>query len=288
MSAQILDGKAISAKIRESIKNEVEKLVKKGLRAPGLVVIQIGNNPASEIYIKNKKKACESVGFISSIMKLSADIKQDELFSIIDNLNHQQDVDGILVQLPLPEQIDENLVSEKINPTKDVDGFHPFNIGKLALRMPLLRPCTPRGIMTMLEYTGINLVGKDAIIIGQSNIVGRPMLLELLMARCSPTICHSKTKNLKEKIKSADIVVAAIGVPNFIVGEDLRKDCIAIDVGINRTADNKICGDIDFESAKNIASWITPVPGGVGPMTVATLLSNTMQAAKLNNFNQLK
>ena len=200
MSAQILDGKAISAKIRESIKNEVEKLVKKGLRAPGLVVIQIGNNPASEIYIKNKKKACESVGFISSIMKLSADIKQDELFSIIDNLNHQQDVDGILVQLPLPEQIDENLVSEKINPTKDVDGFHPFNIGKLALRMPLLRPCTPRGIMTMLEYTGINLVGKDAIIIGQSNIVGRPMLLELLMARCSPTICHSKTKNLKEKI----------------------------------------------------------------------------------------
>tara|TARA_B100000674_G_C37981536_1_gene982723 strand:- start:22349 stop:23203 length:855 start_codon:yes stop_codon:yes gene_type:complete len=281
MSAQILDGKAIAAGIRNTVKGGVEKLTQAGHRAPSLVVILVGNNAASEVYVKNKEKACKSVGFKSSIMKLPIDTSQNELFSIIDNLNSQNDVDGILVQLPLPEQIDENLVNERIDPKKDVDGFHPFNIGRLVLRKPILRPCTPKGIMTMLEHTNIDLVGKDAVIIGQSNIVGRPMLLELLMARCTPTICHSKTKNLKEKMKSADIIIAAVGVPKFIMGADLKEGCIAIDVGINKIKNNGLCGDIDFESAKEVAEWISPVPGGVGPMTVATLLSNTMQAATL-------
>ena len=285
MSAQILDGKAIAADIREQVKARVDQRLAAGQRAPGLVVVLVGENPASQVYVRNKQASCEKVGFMSELIKLPDTTSQDELLELIDTLNAREDVDGILVQLPLPKQIDEDTVTERISPTKDVDGFHPYNIGRLTLRMPLLRPCTPKGVMTMLERTGMDLVGKDAVIIGQSNIVGRPMFLELLMARCTPMVCHSKTQDLEGKIKAADIVVAAVGVPKFVKGEWLKQGAIVIDVGINRLEDGSLCGDVDYDSAKDVASWITPVPGGVGPMTVATLLENTLQAAELHSAN---
>jgi len=283
MSAQILDGKAIAADIREQVKAKVDQRLANGQRAPGLVVVLVGENPASQVYVRNKQASCEKVGFMSELIQLPASTSQEELLALIDQLNARDEVDGILVQLPLPEQIDEETVTERILPTKDVDGFHPYNVGRLTLRMPLLRPCTPKGVMTMLERTGMDLVGKDAVIIGQSNIVGRPMFLELLMARCTPMVCHSKTKDLEAKIKAADIVVAAVGVPGFVKGEWLKDGAIVIDVGINRLDDGRLCGDVDYDSAKQVASWITPVPGGVGPMTVATLLENTLQAAELHS-----
>ena len=283
MSAQTLDGKAIAADIREQVKGRVDSRLAQGQRAPGLVVVLVGENPASQVYVRNKQNACEKVGFKSELISLPATTTEDQLLDLIDDLNAREDVDGILVQLPLPDQIDEETITERILPTKDVDGFHPYNIGRLTLRMPLLRPCTPKGVMTILERTGMDLVGKDAVIIGQSNIVGRPMFLELLMARCTPMVCHSRTKDLQEKIKSADIVVAAVGVPKFVKGEWLKQGAIVIDVGINRLDDGSLCGDVDFESARQVASWITPVPGGVGPMTVATLLENTLQAAELHS-----
>jgi len=284
MSAQILDGKAIAADIRDQVKARVDARLADGQRAPGLVVVLVGENPASQVYVRNKQNACEKVGFKSELVKLPATTSQAELLELIDTLNARDEVDGILVQLPLPDQIDEETVTERIVPTKDVDGFHPYNIGRLTLRMPLLRPCTPKGVMTMLERTDMHLVGKDAVIIGQSNIVGRPMFLELLMARCTPTVCHSRTKDLEAKIKAADIVVAAVGVPKFVKGEWLKDGAVVIDVGINRLEDGSLCGDVDYDSAKDVASWITPVPGGVGPMTVATLLENTLQAAELHSL----
>jgi methylenetetrahydrofolate dehydrogenase (NADP+) / methenyltetrahydrofolate cyclohydrolase len=283
MTAQILDGKAISEEIKSSVKTAVDEQINQGQRPPGLVVILVGENPASQVYVRNKRNSCEAVGFYSELIQLDADTTQEHLLSLIDDLNGREEVDGILVQLPLPEHIDEETVTERILPTKDVDGFHPYNVGRLTLRMPLLRPCTPKGIMTMLEKTGIDLVGKDAVIIGQSNIVGRPMALELLAARCTITVCHSKTKDLEEKIKNADVVVAAVGIPRFVKGEWIKNGAIVIDVGINRLDDGKLCGDVDYDSAKENASWITPVPGGVGPMTVATLLENTLQAAQMHN-----
>ena len=224
----------------------------------------------------------EKAGFHSELLRLPASTTQAELLDLIDSLNAREEIDGILVQLPLPSQIDEETVTERISPTKDVDGFHPYNIGRLALRMPLLRPCTPKGVMTLLERTGMDLVGKDAVIIGQSNIVGRPMFLELLAARCTPTVCHSKTQDLPGKIRNADIVVAAVGVAKFVEGDWVKPGAIVIDVGINRLDDGSLCGDVDFDSVKEVAAWITPVPGGVGPMTVATLLENTLQAAELH------
>jgi len=283
MSVQILDGKAIAADIREQVKARVDARLAQGQRAPGLVVVLVGENPASQVYVRNKQNACEKVGFKSELINLPDTTSQEQLLELIDQLNAREDVDGILVQLPLPDQIDEEIITEQILPTKDVDGFHPYNIGRLTLRMPLLRPCTPKGVMTMLERTGMDLVGKDAVIIGQSNIVGRPMFLELLMARCTPMVCHSRTRDLQEKIRSADIVVAAVGVPKFVKGEWLKPGAIVIDVGINRLDDGSLCGDVDFDSARQVASWITPVPGGVGPMTVATLLENTLQAADLHS-----
>lgn len=283
MSAQILDGKAIAEDIRNDIKAKVDERLSAGQRAPGLVVVLVGENPASQVYVRNKQNSCEKVGFNSELKKLDAETTEEELLTLIDELNAREDVDGILVQLPLPDHINEETVTERILPTKDVDGFHPYNIGRLTLKMPLLRPCTPKGVMTMLERTGMDLVGKDAVIIGQSNIVGRPMFLELLMARCTPMVCHSRTKDLEEKIRNADIVVAAVGVPKFVKGEWLKPGAVVIDVGINRLDDGKLCGDVDFDSSKEVASWITPVPGGVGPMTVATLLENTLQAAELHN-----
>ena len=282
MSAQILDGKAIAADIREQVKVRVDARLAAGQRAPGLVVVLVGENPASQVYVRNKQNACEKVGFKSELIRLPATTTEQELLELIDQLNAREEVDGILVQLPLPQQIDEDTVTERISPTKDVDGFHPYNIGRLTLRMPLLRPCTPKGVMTMLERTGMDLVGKDAVIIGQSNIVGRPMFLELLMARCTPMVCHSKTRDLQAKVKAADIVVAAVGVPKFVQGEWLKDGAVVIDVGINRLEDGSLCGDVEFDSARAVASWITKVPGGVGPMTVASLLENTLQDAELD------
>ncbi len=283
MSAQILDGKAIAADLRTTIRQEVDNITQGGQRPPGLAVILVGENPASQVYVRNKQKACEEVGFLSELIRLDADTAEVELLSLIDDLNQRQEIDGILVQLPLPEQINEETVIERILPTKDVDGFHPYNVGRLVLRMPLLRPCTPKGVMTMLERTGMELAGRDAVIIGQSNIVGRPMALELLMARCTITVCHSRTKDLTDKIRSADIVIAAVGRAEFVQGDWIKPGAIVVDVGINRKDDGKLCGDVDFASAKEVAGWITPVPGGVGPMTIATLLENTLQAAKLHN-----
>ncbi|MBO8086133.1 MULTISPECIES: bifunctional methylenetetrahydrofolate dehydrogenase/methenyltetrahydrofolate cyclohydrolase FolD [unclassified Marichromatium] len=282
MTAQLLDGKSIAADIRQQIKTRVDALLAAGQRAPGLAVVLVGENPASQVYVRNKRKACAEVGFRSELHELPASTTQDELLALIDRLNADATIDGILVQLPLPEQIDEALVTERILPTKDVDGFHPYNVGRLVLRMPLLRPCTPKGVMTMLARTGQSLAGLDAVVIGQSNIVGRPMALELLAARCTVTICHSRTKDLAEKVRGADIVVAAVGRPGFVPGEWIKAGATVIDVGINRTDEGKLVGDVDFAGCAERAAWITPVPGGVGPMTIASLLENTLQAAELH------
>ncbi len=283
MSATIIDGKQIAIDLKESIKLEVDSRIEQGLRRPGLAVVLVGDDPASEVYVNSKRKSCEAAGFISKAFIKPASMTQDELFALVDKLNADDEIDGILVQLPLPDHIDGDQVIERILPEKDVDGFHPYNVGRLALRMPLLRSCTPKGIMTMLAKTGIDLVGQDAVIIGQSNIVGRPMALELLAARCTITVCHSKTKDLEGKVRNADIVVAAVGVPNFVPGEWIKEGAIVIDVGINRLETGKLVGDVDYEAAKEKAAWITPVPGGVGPMTVATLLENTLESAKMRD-----
>jgi methylenetetrahydrofolate dehydrogenase (NADP+)/methenyltetrahydrofolate cyclohydrolase len=282
MSAQILDGKTISADIRAGIKSKVDALLTTGGRRPGLAVVLVGSDPASSLYVRNKRKACAEVGFHSEMHELSDDTSQERLLDLIDSLNADEQIDGILVQLPLPDQIDEEAVIERILPTKDVDGFHPYNVGRLALRMPVLRPCTPKGIMTMLKRTGRPLSGLDAVIVGQSNIVGRPMALELLAARCTITVCHSRTKDLAEKARNADVLVAAVGRPRFVPGDWVKEGALVIDVGINRTDEGKLVGDLDFEGVSEHAAWITPVPGGVGPMTIASLLENTLQAAELH------
>ena len=279
MSAQIIDGKAIAAQIVDQVKTSVAERVAAGQVIPGLAVVLVGENPASQVYVRNKQRACAKAGFHSELIQLSAETSQADLLDVIDQLNARADIHGILVQLPLPAKLDEHQVTERILPAKDVDGFHPYNTGRLVQRMPLLRPCTPKGVMTLLQRTGVPLVGKDAVIVGQSNIVGRPMLLELLMAGCTPMVCHSKTTQLVDKVRAADIVVAAVGIPRFIQGDWLKPGAIVIDVGINRLPDGTLCGDVDYVSAEQQAAWITPVPGGVGPMTVATLLQNTLQAA---------
>ncbi|MCU7844284.1 MAG: bifunctional methylenetetrahydrofolate dehydrogenase/methenyltetrahydrofolate cyclohydrolase FolD [Candidatus Thiodiazotropha sp. (ex Monitilora ramsayi)] len=283
MSANILDGKAIAADLRQKIKQGVDERVAAGLRRPGLAVVLVGNNPASQVYVRNKRKSCEEVGFLSVSHDLPATTTQDELLSLIDQLNEDEAIDGILVQLPLPGHIDEESVIERILPTKDVDGFHPYNVGRLALRMPVLRSCTPKGVMTLLERTGQKLEGLDAVIIGQSNIVGRPMALELLAARCTITVCHSRTKDLAEKARNADVLVVAIGRAEYVPGDWVKEGAIVIDVGMNRNDEGKLVGDVEYEAARERASWITPVPGGVGPMTIATLLENTLQAAELHS-----
>jgi methylenetetrahydrofolate dehydrogenase (NADP+)/methenyltetrahydrofolate cyclohydrolase len=283
MSAKRLDGKAIAAELRANIKAGVARRVAAGERPPGLAVVLVGENPASQVYVRNKRKSCEEVGFLSQAFDLPEDTSQDELLKLIDQLNDDEAIDGILVQLPLPDKIDEEAIIERILPTKDVDGFHPYNVGRLVLRMPLLRSCTPKGIMTLLQHTGKPLEGLDAVIIGQSNIVGRPMALELLAARCTITVCHSRTKELMEKARNADILVVAIGRAEYVPGDWVKPGAIVIDVGMNRNQNGKLVGDVEFESASQRASWITPVPGGVGPMTIATLLENTLQAAELHS-----
>ena len=280
MSAKIIDGKGIAATIRTQIKSAVDARIQRGLCAPGLAVVLIGENPASQVYVKNKRKACDEVGFTSRSYDLPDNTSQDELLKLIDTLNDDENIDGILVQLPLPDHIQEEKIIERIRPDKDVDGFHPYNVGRLVQRIPLLRPCTPKGIMTLLESTGEDLYGKHAVIIGASNIVGRPMTLELLLGGATTTTCHRFTKDLAGHVKQGDIVVAAVGKPGIVQGEWIKDGAIVIDVGINRGADGKLTGDVDFDIASQKASWITPVPGGVGPMTVATLLQNTLYAAE--------
>jgi methylenetetrahydrofolate dehydrogenase (NADP+)/methenyltetrahydrofolate cyclohydrolase len=282
MTAQTLDGKSISAEIRAGIKAQVDVLLSRGARRPGLAVVLLGDHPASHVYVRNKRNACAEVGFHSELHELSGDTSQETLLELIDSLNSDEQIDGILVQLPLPAHIDEEAVIERILPTKDVDGFHPYNVGRLVLRMPVLRSCTPKGIMSLLERTGRNLEGLDAVIIGQSNIVGRPMALELLAARCTITVCHSRTKDLAGKARNADVLVVAVGRPRFVPGDWIKEAALVIDVGMNRADDGKLVGDVDFGSARERAAWITPVPGGVGPMTIASLLENTLLAAELH------
>lgn len=279
MSAQILDGKAIALELRANIQSEVEKQVANGQIRPGLAVILVGEDPASEVYVRNKKIACEKAGLNDVSMVLPAQTSQQALLAHIDELNARDDVHGIIVQLPVPAHIDPEEIIERIDPKKDVDGFHPYNMGRLAIRMPVLAPCTPHGVMTMLAKTDINLRGLNAVVVGASNIVGVPMALELLNARATVTICHSATQDLPQKISEADIVVVGVGIPNMVKGDWIKEGAIVIDVGINRLDDGSLCGDVEYDVAKQKASWITPVPGGVGPMTIATLLQNTLQAA---------
>ncbi|MFO1324096.1 MAG: bifunctional methylenetetrahydrofolate dehydrogenase/methenyltetrahydrofolate cyclohydrolase FolD [Burkholderiales bacterium] len=280
MPMGILDGKALAQRVTDEVRGDVAAFVAAGHPPPGLAVVLVGDNAASQVYVRNKRRTTESVGMRSYAHDLPATTGEAELLALIDRLNADPAVSGILVQLPLPKQIDPERVTERIDPKKDVDGFHPYNVGRLVLKMPVLRPCTPYGCMRLLKETGEDLVGKHAVVIGQSNIVGRPMALELLMARCTVTICHSATRDLPGLVRQADIVVAGLGKPKFVPGAWIKPGAIVIDVGITRLPDGKLCGDVDFDSAKDVAGWITPVPGGVGPMTIAMLLANTVKAAK--------
>ena len=281
MTAQLIDGKAIAASLRQQIAHRVAERRQQGLRAPGLAVILVGSDPASQVYVSHKRKDCEEVGFVSQAYDLPASTGQDELMALIDRLNDEPSIDGILVQLPLPEHLDASLLLERIRPDKDVDGFHPYNIGRLAQRMPLLRPCTPKGIMTLLQSTGVDLYGMHAVVVGASNIVGRPMALELLLAGCTTTVCHKFTRNLEAQVRRADLLVVAVGRPEFIPGDWVKPGALVIDVGINRLDSGKLVGDVEYGTAVKHARYITPVPGGVGPMTVASLIENTLEACEL-------
>jgi len=283
MSAQLIDGKARAARLVLEVRDRVATRVASGRSAPGLAVVLVGDAAASQIYVRNKRKTTEVTGMRSYAYDLPATASQDDLLQLIDLLNADPAVNGILVQLPLPPHIDGDTVTERIDPVKDVDGFHPYNIGRLVLKRPTLRPCTPYGCMTLLADTGEELAGKHAVVIGQSNIVGRPMALELLMVRATVTVCHSRTRDLPGLVRQADIVVAGVGRAKFVQGDWIKPGAIVIDVGINRLDDGSMCGDVDFEAARRNAGWITPVPGGVGPMTIATLLANTLRAAELQD-----
>lgn len=278
MTAQIINGKEIAKGIREELAKKVAALREKSLRVPGLAVILVGENPASQVYVNSKRKACQEIGFISKAYDLPDDTTEAYLLKLIDGLNNDPTVDGILVQLPLPKHIDSTKVIERIRSDKDVDGFHPYNVGRLAQRIPALRPCTPKGIMTLIGTTKQDILGKNAVVVGASNIVGRPMTLEFLLAGCTTITTHRFTKDLESFVRQADILVVAVGKPNFIPGEWIKEGAIVIDVGINRLENGKLCGDVDFETAKERASFITPVPGGVGPMTVASLMQNTYES----------
>jgi methylenetetrahydrofolate dehydrogenase (NADP+)/methenyltetrahydrofolate cyclohydrolase len=283
MTARILDGKSVAATLTGEVRDGVVARAASGRDAPGLAVVLVGENAASQVYVRNKRRTTDAVGMRSFAFDLPADAAEGELLAVIDRLNADPAVNGILVQLPLPKQINSERVVERIDWRKDVDGFHPYNMGRLVLKLPTLRPCTPYGCMRLLAETGESLVGLHAVIIGQSNIVGRPMALELLMARCTVTVCHSATRDLPALVRQADVVVAAMGKPRFVQGEWIKPGAIVVDVGINRGTDGKLVGDVDFDAARQRAGWITPVPGGVGPMTIATLLANTLRAAQLQD-----
>ncbi|WP_456090799.1 bifunctional methylenetetrahydrofolate dehydrogenase/methenyltetrahydrofolate cyclohydrolase FolD [Neisseria sp.] len=283
MAAQLIDGKKISQQRIEAVAQAVKARQEKGLHTPCLAVVLVGDDPASAVYVRNKKLACQKSGIESRSYELPSETTQDDLLKLVDELNSDPAVDGILVQLPLPAHIDSQAVLERIEPHKDVDGFHPYNIGRLVVKMPLMRPCTPKGVMTLLEAYGIDPKGKKAVVVGASNIVGRPQALELLLSRATVTICHSATQNLADEVAAADILVVGVGIPNFVKGEWVKPGAVVIDVGINRLDDGSLCGDVEFDVAKERASMITPVPGGVGPMTIATLLENTVHAASLHD-----
>lgn len=287
MAAQLINGKLIAEQLLATLKQRIEQRLSEGKRAPALAVVLVGDSAASQIYVANKRRSCEQAGMRSLAYNLPADTSEDDLLKLVDELNQDANVDGILVQLPLPAQINAERVIERIDPLKDVDGFHPYNVGRLALRMPLLRPCTPRGVITMLQTLNIDLRGLNAVVVGASNIVGRPMSLELLLAGCTVTTCHRFTRNLNDLVARADLLVVAVGKPGFIPGEWVKPGAIVIDVGINRLESGKICGDVQFDSAFERAAWITPVPGGVGPMTVATLMENTLDALENREKMQL-
>ena len=288
MAARVLDGKLVASRLTSEIREQVALRAAAGRPPPGLAVVLVGEHAASQVYVRNKRRTTETVGMRSFAIDLPAGAPEHELLAVIDRLNSDPSVSGILVQLPLPAQMAPERVIERIDPQKDVDGFHPYNVGRLVLRMPTLRPCTPYGCMRLLAATGEALAGKHAVVVGQSNIVGRPMALELLMARCTVTICHSATRDLPRIVGEGDIVVAAVGKPRFVHGDWIREGAIVVDVGINRTADGRLVGDVEFETASERASWITPVPGGVGPMTIATLLANTLRAARWQDGEALE
>jgi len=282
MSANIIDGKAVAENLLQDLKKEIDVRSKKGIRNPSLAVVLIGSNPASSIYVKNKRLACEKIGVKSIAYDLPNETSEKELLTLIETLNNDTSIDGILVQSPLPSHINNDVIFENISPLKDVDGFHPKNIGLLAIKQPQLRSCTPYGVMKLIKATQLAIQGLDAIVVGSSNHVGRPMALELLLGGCTVTICNRYTQKLQQKIELADIVVAAAGIPDMIKGSWIKPGAIAIDIGINRLESGKIIGDIEFDIAKTRAGFITPVPGGVGPMTVATLMENTLLAQKLS------
>ena len=278
--AQIIDGKAVSAAVKQEVADETAKLRdEKGLKV-GLAVVIVGNDPASRVYVNNKKKACEAVGFQSYEYALDENTTQEQLLDLVNVLNRDDRVNGILVQLPLPKHIDEKAVINAISPDKDVDAFHPINVGKIMIGEYSFLPCTPAGVMRLIESTGTDITGKQCVVIGRSNIVGKPQAMLLLQKNGTVTICHSKTKNLKEICLGADILVVAIGRANFVTGDMIKEGAVVIDVGMNRLENGKLCGDVEFESAEKTASFITPVPGGVGPMTIAMLMKNTLTAAK--------
>ncbi|MCE8015237.1 bifunctional methylenetetrahydrofolate dehydrogenase/methenyltetrahydrofolate cyclohydrolase FolD [Halomonas sp. MCCC 1A17488] len=280
MTAQLIDGKAIAAQVREQVARQVETRRTEGKRIPGLAVVLVGEDPASHVYVSNKHRACEQAGILSFRHTLPSDTSQQALERLIDELNADPRIDGILLQLPLPAHLDSRPLLERILPHKDVDGFHPYNLGRLAQRLPVLRPCTPKGVMTLLQAQGLKVRGLDATVVGASNIVGRPMALELMLAGCTTTVCHRFTRDLESHVRRAELLVVAVGKPGLVKGEWVREGAIVIDVGINREEDGRLVGDVEFGPAAERAAWITPVPGGVGPMTVASLLENTLYAAE--------
>ena len=283
MPASVIDGKAIALEIQGEVAEQIKSRVAAGLRPPGLATILVGDDGASRIYVRNKRRACDAAGIRSFDHDLPGNTPQQALLELIDELNTNDDVDGILVQLPLPEHIEETLVIERITPTKDVDGFHPYTVGRLSQRIPVLRPCTPHGIMVLLERSGVDLVGQHVVVVGASNHVGRPLALEMLLAGATTTVCHRFTKDLQKYIRDADVLCVAVGKPGLVQGEWIKQGAVVIDVGITRVDDGHLVGDVDFATARERARLITPVPGGVGPMTVASLLSNTLSAAELRS-----
>jgi methylenetetrahydrofolate dehydrogenase (NADP+) / methenyltetrahydrofolate cyclohydrolase len=279
MTARIIDGKAIAQEVRNEVRRSVDGMVGRGLRRPGLAVLMVGDNPASQVYVRNKRRACEECGIVSVAHDLPQSTSETELLARIDELNAAEAVDGILVQLPLPDHIRESSVVERIDPRKDADGFHPYNVGRLAERNPLIRPCTPYGVVRMLDHIGVSVKGQHCVVVGASNIVGRPMSLELLLMGATTTVTHRFTRDLESHVRMAEVLIVAAGKPRLIPGDWVREGAVVVDVGMNRRDDGTLCGDVDFEGAKRRAAWITPVPGGVGPMTVAMLMKNTLEAS---------
>lgn len=282
MAAKIIDGKAVSLAVKDRVKEETARLKEQGIEI-GLAVVIVGNNPASRVYVNNKKKACEYVGFVSREYALPEETTEEELLKLVDELNNDDAINGILVQLPLPEQINETAIINAINPEKDVDAFHPVNVGKIMIGDFNFLPCTPAGVMELIASTGETVCGKECVVIGRSNIVGKPMSMLLLHQNGTVTICHSRTQNLAEVCRRADILVAAVGKANFVTADMVKEDAIVIDVGMNRLENGKLCGDVKYDEVSEKAGYITPVPGGVGPMTIAMLMQNTLTSAKIKN-----